>query len=442
VSDIINSLDYQGNSGLNFEQYMLLKRIVIGYRQYNINGLLDKNAFMTAFKTTFADKIIDEMDSELAFRMGIYLMSKKVDKNELNFIEYFELCRIVSNYYTFGVTIGEGYLTKSQLITGDYKLASNVTASMFEKYFNLFAEDIELQVNLDNTKIDPNLLKFEDYCSIDFWVNIISNYTDPNMNLPSLNLVGLSKLVSNKYFKGKYTNYLANSNFEDFKLLNSTVVANNNNTDYDFLTNFNFIQLNSKTKSFLGDSKAQKTSVFEQLGHKASLFEQFKQNDPASVLDTVMTNYFKIIDIDGSNLITFEEFITFIKYLQVYERFNRDNKDPRGIISSNVVNGNFHIYIVINQYQVYPRLTLSETVRLQNFDSLLCISVDFLIFFDYLIGPKVFRPYIINKSFVDEISIIMTLQKLNLYASVQQNRNYSFIMGNKVNYDYEGFLKM
>jgi hypothetical protein len=62
-------------------------------------------------------------------------------------------------------------------------------------------------------------------------------------------------------------------------------------------------------------------------------------------------------------------------------------------------------------------------------------------FFDYLIGPRAFKPYIINKNFVDEISIMLVLLKLNLQASVQQNKNYSFIMGRKINYDYEGFLR-
>jgi Ca2+-binding EF-hand superfamily protein len=342
VTDIINSLDNQGNNGLNFEQYMLMKRIVIGFRQYNVNGYLDKNAFVTAFKTTFADRIIDEMDSELAFRMGVYLM--QTDKVELSFIQYFEVCRIVSNYYTFGVTIGEGYVTRNQLMTSGYQLPSKVTPSMYEKYFNLFTDDKELHVNLDNTKIDPDILKFEDFCSIDFWVNIMANYTDPSSNNPSLNVDGFEKLAHNKYFKERYITYITNSNFEDMKMLNNTIPDNpaSNNTDFEFLTNFNFLQVNNH-KSFLQSGKTSKVSVFEKLGgkKKASLFDQFQQAGPSEggKLESELASYFKIMDLDDNNLISFDEFIVFIKYLQAYDKVNHDKKDSRGIISSNAVNG-------------------------------------------------------------------------------------------------------
>jgi hypothetical protein len=447
-NDIIKSLDFQNYDGINFQQYMLFKRILVGYRQYHINGLLDRNAFTMAFKTTFSDKIIDELDSNLAFQMALYLMSEKVVNNQLMFSQYFEICRLVSNYFMFGITIGEGYVTKSQLLSGGYEIPIRLSVKMFEKYFSFFNDDEMLKVNLDNTKIDPNLLKFEDYCAIDFWGNIFANYVDPNSNALTLNLNGFANVVKNKYFRQKFLTYISFSNFEDAKQFdNKSLVENTDkNTDFDFLTNFSFIQVGSKKSN--GKIEKTNSSVFETLKtgkNKASLFDQFKQNENSKndpKLETALQNYLKIIDLDANNLISFEEFLLFIKYLQAYDRLNKDNKDQRGILSSSTVNCNKMFKLVINQYQIFPRLSLAETTRLQSLDTLLCSNVDFLFFFDYLIGPKVFKPYVLNKAFVDEINLVTNLQKLNLFVSLAQDKTYSFIMGNKVKYDYEGYLKM
>ncbi len=61
-------MDYLKEGGLNLSNYLLLKKMVIGYRQYHVNGLLDKDTFFSAIKTTFVDKRIDDVDSEIIFK--------------------------------------------------------------------------------------------------------------------------------------------------------------------------------------------------------------------------------------------------------------------------------------------------------------------------------------------------------------------------------------
>ncbi len=77
-------------------------------------------------------------------------------------------------------------------------------------------------------------------------------------------------------------------------------------------------------------------------------------------------------------------------------------------------------------------------------DSLNCSYMDFLLFFDYMLGPKCFKLYLLesNKNFVDEIHLLLVLKRLNLWADINQRK---FIYSSSVlsnNYDYESILEM
>ena len=360
VKEIIYSLDYLKIGGINLEKFIFLKRIIIGFRQYNVNGLLDKTAFTSAFRTTFTDQLIDDVDSEVAFRLGIYLMYDYISNFQIDFIQYFEICRMVNTYFSFGVTIGEGYLTKHQLMTNyeERNYPSKISSIMFEKYFNLFSEDSGFNADMESTKFDPNSLKFEDFCSLEFWSNIFGNYTDTKMpnNLAVLNQTGFVELIkNNKYFKKKYLVYVAYSNFEDLNSLTSASFTNNTITDYDFLTDFNvnLLETNSKHLNFL----KKKTSVFDQISKtksntqaKTSLFtislnEDDKIDNIAPLVDNAIPQFFQMLDIDSNKFLTFEEFMIFIKFVQSYDRLNKGNLDKRGVLSTNSVNSIYFIKV-------------------------------------------------------------------------------------------------
>lgn len=476
VNEIIFSMDYMKQGGLNFNSYLLFKKIVIGYRQYNVNGILDKETFYSAVKTTFVDKLIDEMDAEIAYRIAINLMFEKIKDYKLDFSHYFEICRLVNSFLSFGVTIGEGYVTKDQILQnyeGD-RYPSKLNSITYEKYFSLFQEDRSLNLNTDSTSFDPDTLRFEDHATLEFWANIYSNYTDPSFSIPALNMTGFKKLfLTNKYMPKKYWIYIAYSNFEDYLKMNSTQYNSSNITDYDFLINFqsSFIETSakyamekSKMKNHMRNHmknnlrkekvyfKQKKTSVFEKFNYKShstshSLFDLELTDDEAksaetanrpdikSLLDSGLQYYFSILDINLGNSLSFEEFILFLKYLRLYDRLNKDNDDKRCIIKTNCVN-------FINQFNMYPKLSVTEKSRVQSFDSLNCQYVDFLMFFDYMIGPKVFKQFLLdsNKNFVDEIHALIVMKKLNLYAEINQ-RKVEYTSGTLLtHYDYESIL--
>jgi hypothetical protein len=107
-----------------------------------------------------------------------------------------------------------------------------------------------------------------------------------------------------------------------------------------------------------------------------------------------------------------------------------------------VLTVNIFINLDINQFNIYPKLSVSEKNRLQTLDTTNCRYIDFLMFFDYMIGPKVFKQYALQskKNFVDELHIIILMKKLNLYADVNQ-RKFQFTIGPLLNnYDYEAIL--
>ncbi len=61
-----------------------------------------------------------------------------------------------------------------------------------------------------------------------------------------------------------------------------------------------------------------------------------------------------------------------------------------------------------------------------------------------MIGPKEFRNYLTNsnKNFVDEMHILISMKRLNLYADVNQ-RLFEYKTGPLLNnYDYDAILNM
>lgn len=367
IDEIIFSLDYMKHGGLTFADYLILKRIVIGYRQYQDNGKLDKKAFFSAIRTTFMNNLIDEMDAEIIFRLGINLMyDPTVEEEQIDLMQYFEICRLVNSYFNYGVTIGEGFLTRD-ILTKRFESSrypSKMTPIMYDAFFNLFSEDINLKTKYDSTKLDPNTIKFEDYITIEFWANIFLKYanTTRDITFPSIDKQGFKSLVkTDRHFRKNYWKYIAYSNFEDYSDIDKVVLPATNITDFDFLTNFqiNFIQTGTGMKK--KEKTDMKTSVFDtlQLQTKSkSLFDlqidddtddeaenadnqqenPYDSPDFQDLLSKSMKYYFTILDLNINNYLTFEEFIVFIKYLNVYDKLNKHNKDKRGILSTSSVN--------------------------------------------------------------------------------------------------------
>ncbi len=239
IDEIIFSLDNKNIHGLNFNSYLLLKRIVIGFRQFNVQGKIDSPSFYSAIKISFIDKLIDQTDSDLAFRVGVSLMYDQINYFQMDFIQFLEICRIINGFISHDVSIGEGFLTKENLLfnfEGD-RFPSKINKLMFQDYYNMFEQDKKL--NIRKMEFPHNAMRFEDYAVIEFYANIFKNYTDPSTYGNKLNSTGFVDLFStNKYIRKKYLVYISYSNFENLSRLNNSNSAPSNITDYDFLTNF------------------------------------------------------------------------------------------------------------------------------------------------------------------------------------------------------------
>ena len=82
-------------------------------------------------------------------------------------------------------------------------------------------------------------------------------------------------------------------------------------------------------------------------------------------------------------------------------------------------------------------------MRLAAFDYVSCDYVDFLLFFDYLISPKIFKPFLIDKArnFVNEMNLKLLMRKMNLFSDLG-SKNLVYSSGIMLsNYDYENVLK-
>jgi len=370
VKEIIFSLDSNKKGGINLSDYILLKKIIIGFNQYHVNGILEKDTFYSALKTTFVDFLIDELDAEIAFKVALNLMLFD-GALKISFPIYFEICRLVNMYLAFGVTIGEGFITKDQILRNYETIVypSKLNYQFLKKYFSIFDDDfsdpiVSSSIDLSSseqispTAFDENSLRFEDFTNLEFWANIFTNYTITS----SLNSTGFTELITkNKYINPDFLNYLGYSNFEDLSKIQIEPDASSNITEIDFLngfqaSHFSFleteIQSNKKTIS-------KKLNNNNQLDTRASLKSLFELNLEAHLdssrddekskisdkqLGEAVNKYFYILDKDKNDQITFEEYITLIKYLKLYQKLNKDNEDQKGIIKSKTVNRKIFIY--------------------------------------------------------------------------------------------------
>lgn len=359
IQEIIYSLDYLKNGGINLNGYLLLKKIIIGFRQYHVGGYLDRQSFYSAIKTSFIDKLIDEIDSEIAFRIALNLMYQQIQNLRLNFIQYFEICRIVNIFLSYDVTIGEGYITKDQLLnkyeSGSFP--SKLNSQMMEAYFSLFKNEDSFQSDKSH-KSDPNTLRFEDYANLEFWGNVYRNYTDAIAPWPALNVTGFTDLfATNKYILQKYWLYIGYSNFEDYEKIQANYITQSNMTDYDFLTNFqaSFIEMGSsvyKKKTVMNKNKNNNKAKMKSLFELKFTVDETKSTEPSgtsvdlqALVTSSLANYFSILDINADNYITFNEYVTFIKYLNLFNSLNKGYTDPRGVIPSNAVNCNSNLNV-------------------------------------------------------------------------------------------------
>ncbi len=182
---------------------------------------------------------------------------------------------------------------------------------------------------------------------------------------------------------------------------------------------------------------------------------QDDKNPLKTLLEPALKNYFYILDITNTGLLSFNNFLNFVKYLRLWDKLNIKNLDPRGILNSNSINGNFFpkffLYLilkfnilVLSFVNIQPKLSLSENERLQNMDLFNCKYIDFLIFIDYMISPKIFKPLLekINFNLVNEMNLQLGLRKLNLYMDIK-NKNLIFQMGSFMkNFDYEAAVNL
>ena len=159
----------------------------------------------------------------------------------------------------------------------------------------------------------------------------------------ALNETHFTKLITtNKYIKDKYLYFLTFSNFEDLNNINPSSLVKDTLTDYDFMTDFSLNLLEIKTKHFL----KKKTSVFDQIGNsaKTSLFslnlDEEEKSQEDKNLEKILKNYFSVLDLDNNKLLTFEEFMVFVKYIQAYDNLNKNGIESKGTFSTSSVNSN------------------------------------------------------------------------------------------------------
>ena len=244
IDNIIFSLDYNNVGGINLSQYLLLRKIIIGFRQNHIDGKLDKEMFKYSIKISFNDKMIDDIDLELAFKTSVFLMKEKIVNFQLNFLQYLEICRIVNSFYSFDVSISEGWITRQEIYNGyEYsRFPSKIYKSMFDGYFQLFEEDHKLNENKLEANYDQLSMQFETFAFIEFWGNIYGNYS---LNF-RMNQTGFIDISQNQYFPSQFKNYLNKTNFEDSSQINVTFFPEIKKlNDKDFL--LSFIQKSFKT---------------------------------------------------------------------------------------------------------------------------------------------------------------------------------------------------
>lgn len=302
--NIVHSLDYDFIGGMNIHGFLTFKRSVIGFRESEVNGLLDQESFRKAFKTAFSSLTIDNFDIDLVFHTGYYLAAKNITDYFFDFPQFFEISRVTNNFMNYGVSIADGYLTYQDTVR-EADFPGKMNSDLFKRYYYLFeTEDIAVS-NIDfATSVDPKILRFQDYASLEYWANIFTNYTETNsLSLQRMNLTGFTTMVK-EGLRVEYQNYIAYSNFQD----ETSLMTDNymiNTTDYEFLMNIgsfletsNKVEYREKSKKFnlrnkkihevkiSGGSKADNNQLTNKLSMiigsnqaKSSLFESDLNRD-------------------------------------------------------------------------------------------------------------------------------------------------------------------
>ena len=478
IKNIINSVDFFRVKGMNLHSFLIFKRSIIGFREAEIINLLDQDSFKKAFRISFSSYQLDNFDLDMIFLSGRMLLSKNMTDYFYDFPQYFELSRITNCYLNYGVSISDGILTSQDTIT-DNDNPSKMTSELFKRYYSLFeSEEIQIATTFPDF-IDPKIIRYQDYITLEYWANIFTNYTDSSFNVVRLNQTAFEEMVKN--LCDEYKNYIAYSNFQD----ESSLKVNTyfiNNTDYEFMmgldssflekeihldTGFKrrkenekkfakngsiFDKLNRKnSKSFSfkeekgynpnNDGVNQMTSMFNQKYPFLNPANQSTQNpiqtDISDLLSKGAKNYFNLLNIyDDDKFVYFESLISFVKYLQVYKVLNTNSTDPRGILKTDIVNYR-------NDILSHPPLSIYEKNKLQTLDSMNCNFIDFLYFVDYMIGSVVFRAYRTDnkKNFVNEYNLLLGLKKMNLNNGDNNFPPFPLVNKKGNSYDYDSAIR-
>jgi hypothetical protein len=101
-------------------------------------------------------------------------------------------------------------------------------------------------------------------------------------------------------------------------------------------------------------------------------------------------------------------------------------------------------FLALSSIKIQPKLSMSEMERLQNLDLLDCKFVDFLMFSDYMIAPKVIEPFLEdrNKNYINEINIHLALRKLNLFVEMSDKRLIYQIGNYMKNFEFNSVLNL
>lgn len=449
IKNVIRSLDMEQTGEINLNSFINFKRMFVGFKNNNLNNQLDKELFMKAFKLSYNDYALDKQDLDLIFKVGSELVSKNT--TSLSFADFFEVGRITSSYLSYGIPISQGYLTYNDILNSQHA-CSKMNSDYFKRYFSVIVGDDKTGIyNAFNINIDTHSLRFQDFFTLEYWANWFDMYSETdNMGSRRLNNDGFANILKDK-LKENMKRYLAFSNFEDEKSF-KYILSPMNVTDMDFLLGKSFLELESANnlsvpslfepnslewkKSLDSDNDFELTFIQNKVKSHKSVFSFMKleeakaeelnnssgakaapgEADQNKVMINELflkgtKNYYVMLDLYDDKYIYFEAFISFIKYIQVFDYLNRNNTDIRGVINSDIT-------VLKPELTCHPPLSFQEQARLANLYTSNCNSIDFLYFVDYMISDLVFKPYIndSNKNFIDEVHLLLGLKKLNLYT--------------------------
>lgn len=236
ITSIVKSLDYTNLEGINLTSFLLLKKIVISYKEVNVNNQLDKEGFKKALNIMLYDYNLDSFDIDLIFNTARQLVFKDTNNYILSFSEYFEIGRITSNFLNYNVNISYGFLSYKDTVNNSV-VWSKMNSDYFKRYYSLYNNNIinnnkkiEIFAIADNNEtlnnkqiiLDPMNIRYQDYAFLEYWANIFDSFIDKeNINNKKINKNNFNMIVKNK-MKDNYQYYIAYSNFQEANNLKST----------------------------------------------------------------------------------------------------------------------------------------------------------------------------------------------------------------------------